>query len=262
MGLLEQATQGVEGFVHNATTAVSNATAGFLHDAEKATGALFRIENGKVRGPLAEVFGSDPVQFVNNAIRSQLSHFVKISNETARRSGRTTHKVTDPSSKKIVDVPARLGANPPFSVIVMTTVLNAKSAPGVFIDAAGREAAGVGGGKGIDDLYFGPGILANGARGLVEGIPLPTPTDLAAIAAIATAIVGLAALVLPPLISAVGFVVKQISGGGDAAKPKAPPPDPGFLGTGINPIIILVVAAAGLALVLLWKPKAAAAAGG
>jgi len=262
----------VGGVVHGAETAVGNvvhsvqtglvsasdqAKADVLHAASQGTAALARVENGVVVGPLASLFGSDPTTFVNNACRSGLSHWIAIVNDCARRGGKTTYSVVDPKTGKPTNIPATISTKTPFNTIVLTAILAAESNPSLFIDAAGRESIGAGGtGKGIDDVYWWHGMhspRAGSAHGFLEGIPLPTPTDLAAIAgvlaALATIFTVLAPIVKPILASAIGFVTSIIA-------PPAPKPDPnaGTIG-GLPPVLILAVAAAGLALFFLWHKK-------
>lgn len=236
---------------------VSNAAASLLHTAQEQTGQLFGFANGKLNGPLAAKYGSDPVVFFHNVVKKDVGFWTNVTNDVAARSGRSTYRVTDPGTGKAGDVPAITKTSAPFNVIAMTVCLAAVNNPALFVDAAGRRASGVGGGRGVDDVYWWPGSMAvaQGA-GAGPGRGVFGADDLAAIAGIATAIAAIAGVILPVLVSAVGFVVKVV---GPALVPKqdAPPPSPPDQVAGIPIPLILVGVAALIAVVLLWKPKAA-----
>jgi hypothetical protein len=240
--------------VNDAERSVSQAGAQLLHTAQRETQLFGSFVNGAITGPLAVKFGSNPVQFMNNVVRKDAAAWVKITNDVARRAGVAHYGVPDPKTGKIVQIPSTVKTSTPFNVLVLTVACAAFKSPAVFVDAAGRHASGTDGGRGIDDVHWWPMAAPRVDRGFF-GVD-----DLAALAAIATIIATIAGVVLPILASAVGFVVKLV-----APKPDVPPPAPKDAAGaifGIPPILILVVAAAGLAIVFLWKPKAAAAAAG
>lgn len=251
-GVVTGAQNAFTGLITDAQTAGAN----LLHQAQNEAASLAHVENGRVLGPLAEEFGSDPVQFCNNAVRAGFTQFVGIVNDCARRSGRSTYAVTDPKTKKQTNVPATLTTGSPFNVVVLTCALAAQSNPSLFVDAAGRVSSGVGGGHGIDDVHFWPHTVWGGKigpRGIV-GID-DALGILSIIAAVATILTLVAKFAIPALAAAVGFVTKIV------APPPAPPPPSSGTVFGIPPVALLVAAAIALALVLLWKPITKAAGG-
>lgn len=240
--------------------ALSTSAASLLHTAQAETSSLFQFHNGKLSGPLAAKFGTDPVVFFNNAIKSNVAFWVAVTNDVAARAGRTSYKVADPKSGKNVDVPAKIKTSTPFPVLALVVCLASVNHPDLFLDAAGRRASGVGGGKGIDDVYWWPASMAV-AQGAGTG---PGPGHgvvgfddvIIGLVGLATAILGIGAVVLPVLISGVGFVVKQVT---NATKPPDQPAPQGESVGGIPIPLILVGVALLIGVVLLWKPKAKAA---
>ena len=258
--IIDQIGQAASGAVQSA----ENAAAQLLHTAQKETATLGHVANGLVQGPLAQRFGSNPVEFINNSVKAFFADFVAIVNDVASRAGRSTYVAVNPQTGKNVNVPARVQTNTSFNVVVLTVALAARDHGALLVDATGRHVAGVGGtGKGLDDVHWWPGmgsatrrLLAHHQRtahGFIEGAPIPTPLDFAALTAVVTVIVAIAPLVIGALTAAVGFVKNIVA--------PPPPPKPASTGIfGIPPIVLIIVAAAGLGLVFLWKPAAKAAA--
>lgn len=246
----------------NEGRALSQSAASLLHTAQTNTSQLFQINGGRITGPLAAKFSpnGDPVVFFHNVVKSQIGTWVRVANNVAARAGRTSYKVTTHDGKKH-DVPARTKTGDPFATVVLVVCLAAVNHPDIFIDEAGRVAANLNSGKGVDDVMWWPGSMAV-AQGAGAG---PGPGHgvvgfddvIIGLVGLATALIGIATVVLPVLVSGVSFVVKQVTAA-TAPKDQAPAPAGGENLAGIPIPIILVVVAAAIALVLLWKPKAKA----
>jgi hypothetical protein len=192
--LAKSVGRGTVSAAHNAEDAgqqIADALAGPLRGT--SVGA-----DGKIRGPLAQKFGSDPVQFALNGVAHALSRFVELSNRASSRVGRSTTKVKDNTGRVHEVKHAVTKSSKPVEVAASVVTLSAQH-PAVVADEIQRIMLGVPAGKGLDGFV--------GVRHLF-GID-----DAVLFGAIATIIVGLGTALLPIIVSLIGGVL-----GGDDKK--------------------------------------------
>lgn len=213
MGILEDIGAGISNFGHDAQAAFDQAT----RNTAQFAGSGFN--GSKITGPMAELLGSDPHAFILNLARKQKAGCRQLCIRIAQRNQKSFYAL--PGNRKIT-------ARPPSSAnanqIALTLVLAVADSPATASEEAGRMANGLGvKPRGLEGFTVFPIAMPRSQeRGLVEGIPAPTPIDAAVLAIAIPIIAAIAAAVLPGLISAAtGVIEKVTTPPGDSAEQKA-----------------------------------------
>lgn len=210
------------------------------HSFTSVTRGSFLGTDGKLHGPLADAFGSDPVTFAINGVKSQFAKCVDIANRCVARLGLTTVDAKDSRGVKHTIV---LRVTSKSSVVEVIAALCAFSIrfPAVIGDELNRLVLGFPVGKGAN------GFIKPKARGTGAEIPV--------ILAVIGLLVVIAPIILPPILSLLKDGGKSIS---DALKPPPPPDNSGGLFGVSFPVLAAVGAGIVLLFVLKKKPGASA----
>lgn len=208
-----------------------------------------------VTGPLGAKFGNDPFTFVNNMVRAEKSAFVSLTQRCSNRTGLKTWTTSPVNGKAFSSRMAASGSDDVTHVALMLCLWAIK-APSVLMEEARNMAMGLPmGAKSLDGNPAWNQFAYSGGRG-EEPISLGLILTLGV-----TILVGLAPIVLPMLISAVGGVVSAVqsavsgkpaaSGAAPSGAAPAPTDAPGTL-FGI-PDEYLMLAGAAVLLLAFWK---------
>jgi hypothetical protein len=196
--------------------------------------------NGKITGPLAEHFGSDPVTFTLNMVKHFDSFMRGVCNRVADRTGNAEFSVPASTGKGgSVKVAAKVSNKQPSAHVALVCALNATQNPGVLLEEAGRQQQGLPAKRGLDGpfIWYPPGqVTARGFFGIDEAAA--AAACLAILVAVAPAIIG-------ALISVVGSIVPGLAEAVGLGPKKPPPPPPGLFGIeGLDPLVAIAIAAA------------------
>lgn len=214
-----------KGHANAAASKISAAFAGPLR-------GTFVDDNGKIHGPLADVFGSNPLSFAINAVKTKHTPLVDLVNRVAvHRLKKDTAQIKDPQGKTHV-VNLRPTTKTSVAEVALALCVEAMARPASVADEVERMALGLPAGRGVD------GYIDPAAPRMLFGVD-----DAIIVGAIVSVLVAIAPMIIGALLSLVGAAVPAIAG---ALQPKKPPPDPGLFG-----LPIPIVAAAGVGLVLL-----------
>lgn len=214
--------------------------------------------DGKVTGPAAQVFGSDPQTFILNATRRFRGDVSTLINRVAARAGSANFSTS--SRGKQVSISSRAKSGDSNAKLALLLALHARHHPAQLADEAGRMAAGVGPGRGLDGCVDWPSyMVASGqqARGLFG---VDDAVLFAAVVSIVVAIIGVAGpFVIQGLVAVVGSVAPEAGKAveGFFGKKEQEPVDETIFG--LDPVIVMVAAAAVAAYFLFFAKKRATA---
>jgi len=263
--LLDQINTGVAGLEHQASslaTTVSNDASQFVKGAQANVAALLASgvnAQGKPTGPLADHFGTDPVQFAVNSVKFFDSFMRGLVNRLNVRTKKTSFSVPagaaflgaagSVTGTKNVTVPTALTSKDPSARVALVVTLYAINNPAELLEEAGRQQQGLPVAHGLDGpwTWYPQYLPARGFFGIDEA---------AAAAAALAILVAIAPAIITALISVVGAIAPSIASAIGIGQKPPPPPPPGLLGiSGLDPTIVIVVAAAVGAYILLVHKK-------
>lgn len=258
MGLLEDIEKGASSFgsqVSSLATTVTNDAESFVRGAQNNVAALVNSgvnAAGQVTGPLADHFGKDPLSFVSNSVKFFDSFMRKLVTRMNTRTKQSSFKAATATGSS-VNVSTSLTTKDPSARVALVVALYAIHFPAQLLEEAGREQQGLPVGRGLDGPYtwYPQYLPARGFFGIDEA---------AAAAAAIAIIVAIAPAIITGLISLIGAIAPQAVAAvtGVLGGNKPPPPPPGLFGTGIDPTIVIVLAAAVAAYILFVRHKKAA----
>lgn len=185
--------------------------------------------NGRIRGPLAQAFGSDPVTFALNSVKSQYARCVDLVNRVAlNRLQKRSLVVTDVQGKKHT-ISLVVTKKTSVAEVALALAAEAITSPAAVADEAQRIMTGAGPGRGLDGFV--------GVRHLF-GID-----DAIVFGGIISVLIAIGPALIGALVALVSHAVPAVS---DALAPKPPPPPPTIFGVDQNIALI----GGGLALVV------------
>jgi hypothetical protein len=242
VGLFEDIGQSASSFV----ASVTNDAEAFVSGAQNNVAQLLNSgvnSQGRVTGPLAEQFGSDPMEFMLNATRHFSSFLRGTCDRVAERSGQAAFAVPAPRGGGTMQVPTRVRRDDPTAKLALVVALNATERPAVLLEEVGRQQQGLPVKRGLDGgsggyVWFPPTMPARGLFGI---------DDAVLIGSVIAIIVAIAPALIAALISVVGSVSKQAGDAlGGLFGPKAPPPPPpGLFGIdGLDPVMAAIIGGA------------------
>ncbi len=220
---------GIEQSVSSFATTVTKDAGAFVAGAQNSVALLAGSSinsHGKVVGPLADHFGSDPIQFCVNACKHFDVIMRDICGRVATRTGQASYTVQ--TAKGNATVNARPAKSDPSAHVALLITLGALHHPAVLLEEGGRAQQGLPVKRGLDGGEHGfvwyPTVGMGGTRGFF-GID-----EAAAAAAALAIIVAVAPAIITGLIAVVGAIAPTVvKGVGDTVggifNPK-PPPDP------------------------------------
>lgn len=202
------AVKGVEGafdsVVHagnDAAHAVDQATKNTLQFAGSGINSA-----GKVVGPVADMFGSDPLAFVMNVAKQTSKASGELLRRVAKRTGKLSY--TFPTLQGDRKVAASPPTNASVAQIALTLALCALDAPATMQEEAGRMANGLPvKPRGLSGYTVFPLSLQGSPRGIF-GID-----DAIVLGIITPILAAIAAAILPGLIAAASGVITALTGG-------------------------------------------------
>lgn len=201
--------------------------------------------DGTIRGPLAKVFGSNPISFAINGVKNQHSRSVDLVTRLSQhRVGKKSLKVKDERGKTH-DVSLQVTNKSSPQTVALALVAAAAAHPAQTADEAQRIMLGTGPGRGLDGFV--------GVRHLF-GID-----DAVIFGAIVSILVAIAPVIIGTLVSVAGPAIDAVTGKtakDEAAKKQASDQQNLLIGGGVVAVALVI----GLALFLHHKKGAAPAA--
>jgi len=216
MGILEDlqkfgddVVDGITKFGSDAQSALDQATRNTISLAGSGVNA-----GGKIFGPVADMFGSDPTAFVLNVAKKTRTTARQLLIRVAERTGKLSYEFPTPQGQR--KVTAKPPSNASANQIALTLALCALDSPATMQEEAGRMATGLPvKPRGLSGYTVYPLGLQGSPRGLF-GID-----DALILGIIVPIIAAIAAAVLPGLISAASGVIQSITGGGQDKEAEA-----------------------------------------
>lgn len=259
--LLSQFGQAASSFATTVTHDASQFVQGAQQNVAQLTGSAVRA--GKVVGPLAEAFGSDPVQFTLGAVKHFDSFMRDVATRVAHRTGTTTYSTVDVVGRplKIHAVPAKSDNSAMVALIIGQASIHH---PAIVLEEASRSQQGIPAKRGLgggDSGYTWHPVMLRGSAAVVSseqprgffGIDEAAAgaAALAIIVAIAPgiimALISVASAAAPTIISAItGAPTPEQKKADDAQKAA----DANKI-LGVDPMILGIVAAAAVGLIIL-----------
>ncbi len=246
MGFLEDVGAAFDKGVRDTQAFISNTSDDIVRGASKSVAQLTGSGvngNGRVVGPLADVFGSDPMEFALNATKHFNGFFRSTSNRVAERAGKANFSVDAPGGRGgKVKVPAKLTKKDKPARVALVTTLNALEHPAILLEEAGREQQGLPVKRGLDGPYtwYPTHLPARGFFGIDEAVA--GAAALSILVALAPAIIGALISVVGAISGEAGKVVSDVLGGDEE---ELPVEEPGLFGiAGLDPMIAVIIGAA------------------
>lgn len=209
---LQDLEKSAQGAIRTGVDAVQNLgkdAAAAVDAATKNTAALAGSgvsAAGKITGPIADMFGSDPHSFLLNVASKLKKRSRELCLRVADRTGKLSYVFSTAQGQR--KVTAKPPSNADANQIALTLALAALDAPATMIEESGRMANGLPvKERGLAGFTVFPHALSGGGqeRGLF-GID-----DAILLTIIVPIIAQIAAVVLPTLISAASNVIKQVT---------------------------------------------------